>query len=313
MRTTGETFDFNEEIQRTEGFFPKLFRGMLERYNRLSEFIKRAITLSIIIGIVGVIIALISLYKQFTTTDAGKIIRQIYEENKQSTSILFDMAKAISLPDELECTPMVLKIRHFQNDIVSFSGFLHNLLEDSSLLVDRSDSLLNSKSSDSVFWEETLSLAKSYEIQNASLGALAKWSTKRSYILQDSLTRSFANWHDTLAVHKIVGIHTFTHSIQEKQKYLSLMNELKSDLRDASKKAALTTSYAKRRILISDFIKEYIKKHYTDDRFENLFHSLHYENRVYMEASNQCLLLLKNRWIEEELDRIQSCHTSKQE
>ena len=134
---SNHSFNFENQIGQTEGFFPRIFRVIRK--------LSRKITIALIIALIGLLLTAVGLHKQMRTTDAGLVIMQLYNEAKANSSEIRKMVTLDVLPKEMECYPEVLKIRMFQNDIIQFYTLVNVGLEEKMNLFTLGDSLSKKK------------------------------------------------------------------------------------------------------------------------------------------------------------------------
>lgn len=108
-----ETFNFEEYQKKNEGLFQKFWKWLKSKWK-----------LGVIIGVVGVGLSFIQVYKACTTSDAGKVIEKLYAENKAAIEEAQQLQKDVVLSDTLENLPEVKFLRQLQIDIIRCENFV---------------------------------------------------------------------------------------------------------------------------------------------------------------------------------------------
>ncbi len=118
-------FDFEQYQKKNEGYIQKFFYWLNDHLKGLKKNIK-AIS---ILGIISVIIAGIECYKVWTEDNAGAVIERLYQESNTNVATMQNMIKVVQLPDSLENTEEVQRLRLHQNRILQYGILCNSFLE----------------------------------------------------------------------------------------------------------------------------------------------------------------------------------------
>ena len=117
MEQKNDNFNYDEYVKKHEGFFQRIKTW-------LGKHLKAIFT----VGALTLIATIISVYKQCTTSDAGKIIDGIYLEAKNDMVEYRQLMTNIQLPDSIENTQEVQILREYQNKIFTYNLIFSSLM-----------------------------------------------------------------------------------------------------------------------------------------------------------------------------------------
>ena len=287
MGTDMGNFNFDEFQKKHEGLIQKITRWIGKHLKFLCS-----------VGAITVIIGCIELYILCNTSDAGKIIGQIYEEMKENSDEINYQASLVVLPDSLEDEPDVMKIRNLQNNIRRIAEVRIAFLSEVKELINTSDTITTLTNRD-----VATDLMKSFK----SLFDLFDPIIKNEMLISES----FVEYVSTPA---LTDKDTITNLIWERpqtlKNYLELkklfyikIKELDKTSRNYIKKMNATPIRKRKHVLIK-YGKE-INVFFSDPLFKKLMASFRDLNLIYMKSSNSRLLYLKNKWTEEKIKATQ--------
>lgn len=267
MDANGGSFNFDEYQKKHEGLFQKFSRW-------LGKHLKALCT----VGALGVIIAGIGVYKQFATTDAGKIIELIYQDAKDDIAETKQFLTYVQLPDSLEETTEVQRLRLFQNEIYSFSLlYLSVVKEPHYHKSNKKNNEINEYKQLAGAWMQNLLVLgnKNEEIIDECIG----------------ITNYFVDKEDSLALMSI-NLFTMAEVLHVVEDFDKLLSETSNNMKIKIKKNDVNGSI------------DILKKLLSDKRLYNCYKSLHSNNLMFLNAVNIRLLNIKNKEIENKHGRF---------
>ena len=283
MKTNTGNFNFDDYQKRTE--------GLLQKFSRwLSKYLRVICS----VGGLALIIACIQLYKQSTTTDAGKIISQIYEEMKENFDEINHQANLVVLPDNMEEQPEVMKIRNLQNNIRRVAEVRIAFLSEVKEFIYISDTITNNANHDNA-----TDLLNNFR----TLIGLFEPITQNEIFITSSFVECVVNpaWNDK---------DTLTNFIWDRPQSLKKYNKLKRKfsmkLRHLEKtsdnyiKEMSITPIGKRNRILIKYEKD-INTFLSDPLVKELLTSFRNLDLMYMKSSNSRLFFLQNKWNEEQI------------
>lgn len=269
---SSNNFDFEKYQEMHEG----LFRRFIRRLGKLlNQFFKPICTLAAF----GIIIQTIGVIDQLTTSDAGKTIEKVYAEAREAAHETQNLMYVVELPDSLENTSEVIRIRLFQNRIFKYSNMYLSIVQS---VKQYSDVDMMEKFYDTE--EKKIALINSMMKQIQQMGLL---STQIIIDTKEDILPILE--HDSIAICS-VNMNQMNKVLKAQVLYNETLGSTYGELRTACQ---------------TKNIKSLIKvmmKIFKDDNFNYQYKEMRSMNIMLFMVTNQRLLSIKNQGLENRID-----------
>lgn len=271
MDNNNGNFNYEDYQKKHEGILQRIWRKL----DKL-KWLKRIFTLAFL----GILIAAIGVVKQFYTTDAGKVIEELYQDAKDDIAETRQNLTYVQLPDSLEETSEVQKLRLFQNRVYSFNLLYISIVKEPHYYRSKKKSSNNQN-------KEYVQLASSW-IQN-----LKFLGNRSNEIVEEGMEiiKYFTDKEDSLAIRSI-NLFTIAEVLHFQEDFNDLLSETSDKMSIKIKEKDINGSI--------DVVRELL----SDKKLYNCYKSLHRNHLMLLNAVNIRLINIKNKEIEKKHGRF---------